>query len=353
MTKKGRLDELIEKELAPRGIKKGWLTTDEVAETLVVMGDATALEIEKAYESLAEKNVIVLGEEAEEKESDVPERAEAHGDSTRQYLQRIGSVPLLSADEEKELARRIADGDAAAKKKLIEANLRLVVSVAKRYANRPQDLDDLIQQGNMGLITAAEKFDPEKGFRFSTYAIWWIRQSISRTRNDLAHPIRIPGYVRDVMNRVKNCTTRLWQEKQKEPTVEEIAWETGYEIKLIKLCQSLMQATQSLDEPISTDGDGATLGSMIHDPNAVQAENVTDQNALRQVLESALDLLEPREELVIRLRYGLGENPDPQSQVELASRFCVSRERIRQVEESALKKLRKPQAAKLFKNVKI
>jgi RNA polymerase primary sigma factor len=350
MTNKAKLNEIIEKELAPKGSKKGWLTTDEVSEVLVTEADASKAEVENAYDELAKKNILVIGEE-DEGGLIVEQELNYSDDSIKSYLQRIGSTKLLTADEEKELARKIAKGDDEAKKKLIEANLRLVVSVAKRYTNTSQELPDLIQQGNMGLITAVDKFDPEKGFRFSTYAIWWIRQSITREKHDLSYPVHIPGYVRDAMTKIKNCTARLHQQNEREPSLEEIAWETGFELKLVKLCQGLMIAAQSLDEPVSnSDSDGATLGSTLRDPNASSADDLAEIESLRTILESAIETLDPREQAVIRLRYGLGESRDALSQVEVAMRFGVSRERIRQVEESALKKLRKPQNIKKLRS---
>ena len=347
MTDKSKLQEIIDERLAPKGYRQGWLTTDEVAEPLVTIADADAKEVEDAYDTLAQKNIIVLSEEAEEKESEI-----SGDDATKQYLREIGKVQLLTADEEKDLARKIANGDKEAKNKLIEANLRLVVSVAKRYSSKPQELNDLIQQGNEGLITAAEKFDPDKGFRFSTYAIWWIRQAITRARHDLSFPVHIPGYVRDAMVKIKNCMAKLQQESGRLPSTEEIALEVNLDIKMVKLCQSLMQTVQSLDEPVGNDGDGTTVGNTLSDPNAVRPDESAETESLRQVLMSVIETLQPREQIVIRSRYGLGDYPYPQSQVEVAERFHLSRERVRQIEESALKKLRKPTNAKLLSGFK-
>ena len=345
MTDLQSINKTVDEQLVPEGLERGWLTTDEVAEKLAIENDASVSDVEKAFEELALKNVLVVGETTEETEN-LDDGEEKSEDCTRNYLRAIGSVPLLTAEEEKELARKIAQGDVSAKRRLTEANLRLVVSVAKRYVGRTQDLDDLIQQGNIGLMTAVEKFDPEKGFRFSTYATWWIRQSITRSASDMMHPVHIPGYVRDAMVKIKNCCIKLQQEREKEPSVEEIAWETGYDTKMVKLCQSLMQATLSLDDPVGNENDGTTLGATIQDPNAVRPEKMMEKSSLRGLLDETLALLEPREQMVIRMRYGLGDDPDPKTQVEVAEKFGVTRERIRQVEEGALKKLRQPHMAK-------
>ena len=345
MTDLQSTNKRVDEQLISEGLKRGWLTTDEIAEKMAIEKDASASDVEKAFEELALRNVLVVGETPEETEI-FDENEEKSEDCTKNYLRAIGSVPLLSAEEEKELARLIALGDVNAKKRLIEANLRLVVSVAKRYVGRTQDLDDLIQQGNIGLMTAVEKFDPEKGFRFSTYATWWIRQSITRSASDMMHPVHIPGYVRDAMVKIKNCCVRLQQVREKEPSIEEIVWETGYDAKMVKLCQSLMQATLSLDDPVGNENDGTTLGATIQDPNAVRPEKLMEKSSLRGLLDETIAMLEPREQMVIRLRYGLGDDPDPKTQVEVAEKFGVTRERIRQVEESALKKLRQPQMTK-------
>ena len=309
----------IPQSLKEKAKKRGFVTAGEVAETLAVEYDVTASELEQVYSELAEKNVLVVGEGAE--------------DSTRHYLKQIGSVELLSAEQEAELARRIKLGDKDAQRTLIEANLRLVVSVAKRYVGKSQELDDLIQQGNMGLMIATKKFDPEKGFRFSTYATWWIRQSITRTLSDMNNSIKIPGHINDAISKIRKCKVKWQQSYGAEPTLEEIIWETGLKEKLVKLCLELMQATISLDEPMAqtSDGEGTVLSSTISDPNAIRPDEQMEIVALKHLLDDALCKLDPREEMIIRLRYGLNDNTLAKTQVEVAEMFNVTRERIRQV----------------------
>lgn len=338
--KKDALDALLKE-----GKLRGFLTTEEIAQTLAIECNAGKAEVEKAFKLLEKENILVVGEDADEAEIDTD--AFESVDSTRNYLRTIGTVELLSQQEEQELARKAAAGDESAKDKLIEANLRLVVSVAKRYVNKPQELDDLIQQGNMGLITAVGKFDPDKGFRFSTYATWWIRQSITRSRGDMQSPVHIPGYVRDMMAKIRYCTLKHQQESNKEPTTEELVWETGLDEKTVKLCQELMRPTVSLDDTVGGQGEdsGTTLVATVPDTKSPPPEYKSEIAALRRLLNETISQLEPREQVIIRMRYGLGDDPDPKTQVEVAERFGVTRERIRQVEESALKKLRSPRLA--------
>ena len=326
--------------LVKSGGKKGYLTTDEVSEALVLYCDASSDDIDNAYEELAKNNVLVVGEEP----SDAEEFFYRGEDSTRTYLKALGKVTLLTAEEEKELAKKAAEGDRDAKNALIEANLRLVVSIAKRYVGREIDLDDLIQLGNLGLITAVEKFDYTKGFRFSTYATWWIRQAITRYIGDLAHPIHIPGYVKDNLDRMRRCSLDIEQKTGRPATVDELVSAMGVDEKKILFYQRLLLKEKSIDETMGEDGD-ATFAEVLKDEKIRLPQDVVEDNILKELINEAIASLEPREQIIIRLRYGLDDGRHKTLE-EVGAMFNITRERVRQVEQKALKKLRSPSLSK-------
>lgn len=261
-------------------------------------------------------------------------------DPVRMYLKEIGKVPLLTAEEEVELAKRLEMGDVEAKKKLAEANLRLVVSIAKRYVGRGMLFLDLIQEGNLGLIKAVEKFDYRKGFKFSTYATWWIRQSITRAIADQARTIRIPVHMVETMNRVNRTSRRLLQEYGREPTPEEIAVTMNLPVERILEVSKISQEPVSLETPIGEEED-SHLGDFIQDEHVPVPSEEAAHTLLREQLEEVMDTLSDREQKVLALRFGL-EDGKPHTLEEVGRDFQVTRERIRQIEAKALRKLRHP-----------
>ncbi|MBL8617313.1 MAG: sigma-70 family RNA polymerase sigma factor [Deltaproteobacteria bacterium] len=270
------------------------------------------------------------------------EAAAAQGNPLiNKYLKRMGEIPLLSKDDEVEVARRIAEGgfDAEiAKQALINANLRLVVSIAKQYAYRGLPLADLIQEGNLGLIKAVEKFDWTRGFKFSTYASWWIRQSIIRAIESQIRTIRIPIYKLELVNQVAYMQKALYRELGREPTYAEIAERLEVKVEQIDELLQLTKEPMSLDAPVSEDSD-STMGDFVEDPEADCPDEELDSGSVREEMVQSLALLSPREETVIRMRYGIGE-PTQYSLEEIGSRFNLTRERIRQIELKAIRKLR-------------
>ena len=265
-------------------------------------------------------------------------------DPVKMYLKDIGKVPLLSPDEEAELARRMLEGDEEAKKRLSEANLRLVVSIAKRYVGRGMLFLDLIQEGNLGLMKAVEKFDHTKGFKFSTYATWWIRQAITRAIADQARTIRIPVHMVETINRQVRAQRALLQEFGREPTPEEIAHYMGISTEKVIEIQKIAQDPVSLETPIGEEED-SHLMDFIEDNKTIAPSDMAAQTMLREQLISALHKLSPREEQVIRLRYGLNDGRQ-RTLEEVGKEFNVTRERIRQIEAKALRKLRNPSKSK-------
>ena len=261
-------------------------------------------------------------------------------DPVKMYLKDIGKVPLLTSDEEAELAKRMLDGDEEAKQKLSEANLRLVVSIAKRYVGRGMLFLDLIQEGNLGLMKAVEKFDYTKGFKFSTYATWWIRQAITRAIADQARTIRIPVHMVETINRQVRAQRQLLQELGREPTPEELADFMGITPEKVVEIQKIAQDPVSLETPIGEEED-SHLVDFIEDTKATPPSDVAAQTMLREQLIAALHKLTPREEKVIRLRYGLDDGKQ-RTLEEVGKEFNVTRERIRQIEAKALRKLRNP-----------
>ena len=268
-------------------------------------------------------------------------------DSVRMYLREIGKIPLLSQDEEQELARKAMAGDKKAKDKLAEANMRLVVSIAKRYGGRGLDFLDLIQEGNTGLLRAVDKFDPDKGFKFSTYATWWIRQAITRAIADQARTIRIPVHMVETINKVLRTTRRLTQELNREPTNEEIAEAMGMEVSKIEYVMRIKQDIASLDASVGRDGDDeeSVLGDFVEDSERDSPEDATANQILKEQIAEILTTLSEREQKIIRLRFGIGGGR-PHTLEEVGNEFSVTRERIRQIEAKALSKLRKHKQTK-------
>ena len=285
-------------------------------------------EIEKGYEKTAE-----------ESENSFTERGNAE-DPVRMYLKEIGRIPLLSSEEEIELAKRMEEGDEEAKKKLSEANLRLTVSIAKRYSGRGMQFLDLIQEGNLGLIKAVEKFDYRKGYKFSTYATWWIRQSITRAIADQARTIRIPVHMVETMNRVNRTSRRLLQEYGREPTPEEIAEAMNLPVERVLEISKISQEPVSLETPIGEEED-SHLGDFIQDEHIPVPADEAAHTLLREQLEKVMDTLSEREQKVLALRFGL-EDGKPHTLEEVGREFQVTRERIRQIEAKDLRKLRHP-----------
>ena len=269
-------------------------------------------------------------------------------DPVRMYLKEIGKVSLLSADEEIELAKRMEKGDEAAKKRLAEANLRLVVSIAKRYVGRGMLFLDLIQEGNLGLIKAVEKFDYRKGYKFSTYATWWIRQAITRAIADQARTIRIPVHMVETINKVKKVSSQLLHENGHEPSAEEIAERLDMPVDKVREIMRVAQEPVSLETPIGEEED-SHLGDFIPDEEAPVPAEAASQTLLKEQLADVLKTLTPREEKVLRLRFGL-EDGRPRTLEEVGKEFNVTRERIRQIEAKALRKLRHPSRSKKLRD---
>lgn len=263
-------------------------------------------------------------------------------DSVRLYLREIGKIPLLTPEEETELAYKILEGDKKAKDKMVEANMRLVVSIAKRYGGRGLDFLDLIQEGNTGLLRAVEKFDPDKGFKFSTYATWWIRQAITRAIADQARTIRIPVHMVETINKVLRTTRRLTQELNREPTTEEIAKEMDMDPEKVEYVMKIKQDIASLDASVGRDGDDedSVLGDFVEDEERVSPEDSAATQLLKEQIAEILGTLSEREQKIVKLRFGIGGGR-PHTLEEVGAEFSVTRERIRQIEAKALSKLRK------------
>lgn len=268
-------------------------------------------------------------------------------DSVRLHLREIGKIPLLSAEEELELAQRVVAGDKRAKDKMAEANMRLVVSIAKRYSGRGLDFLDLIQEGHTGLLRAVEKFDPDKGFKFSTYATWWIRQAITRAIADQARTIRIPVHMVETINKLLRTQRRMTQELNREPTIEELARELEMEPEKVEYVIKIKQDISSLDAGVGRDGEDedSVLGDFIEDEDSATPEESASSQLLKEQVQSVLSTLSEREQKIIKMRFGL-ENGKSHTLEEVGQEFAVTRERIRQIEAKALAKLRKHKDAK-------
>lgn len=268
-------------------------------------------------------------------------------DSVRLYLREIGRIPLLNGEEELALAQRVVAGDKRAKDKMAEANMRLVVSIAKRYSGRGLDFLDLIQEGNTGLLRAVEKFDPDKGFKFSTYATWWIRQAITRAIADQARTIRIPVHMVETINKLLRTQRRMTQELNREPTIEELAKELEMEPEKVEYVIKIKQDISSLDAGVGRDGDEeeSVLGDFIEDEDTVPPEESATRQLLGEKVREVLSSLTDREQKIVRMRFGL-DNGKSHTLEEVGQEFAVTRERIRQIEAKALIKLRKHKDAK-------
>ena len=266
-------------------------------------------------------------------------------DSVRLYLREIGKIPLLKADEELALAQRVVAGEKEAKDQMAEANMRLVVSIAKRYVGRGLDLLDLIQEGNTGLLRAVEKFDPDKGFKFSTYATWWIRQAITRAIADQARTIRIPVHMVETINKLLRTQRRLTQELNREPTNEEIAKEMEIDVEKVEHIMKIKQDISSLDASVRDDEEDSVLGDFIEDEDTVSPEESATSQLLKEHVKDMLGALTEREQKILKLRFGL-EDGKSHTLEEVGQEFNVTRERIRQIEAKALAKLRKHKDAK-------
>ncbi len=272
---------------------------------------------------------------------------DASDDSVRLYLREIGKIPLLNAEEELELAQRVVAGDKRAKDKMAEANMRLVVSIAKRYSGRGLDFLDLIQEGNTGLLRAVEKFDPDKGFKFSTYATWWIRQAITRAIADQARTIRIPVHMVETINKLLRTQRRMTQELNREPSIEELAKELEMEPEKVEYVMKIKQDITSLDAGVGRDGDeeDSVLRDFIEDEESATPEESAASQLLKEQVQEILSTLSDREQKIIKMRFGL-ENGKSHTLEEVGQEFAVTRERIRQIEAKALAKLRKHKDSK-------
>ena len=342
----------IVKNLLDKGKKSGTLTYKEIMDELENI-DLGPEQIEKIYEVLESMGIEVIGEPNSEEEVEeeldltIPEGI-AIDDPVRMYLKEIGKVPLLSSEEEIDLANRIEQGDQRAKKKLAEANLRLVVSIAKRYVGRGMLFLDLIQEGNLGLIKAVEKFDYRKGFKFSTYATWWIRQAITRAIADQARTIRIPVHMVETINKLIRVQRQLLQELGRDPFPEEISKVMDLPVDKVREIQKIAQEPVSLETPIGGEED-SHLGDFIPDDDALAPAEAAAFTMLKEQLINVLDTLTPREEKVLRLRFGLDDGR-ARTLEEVGKEFNVTRERIRQIEAKALRKLRHPSRSKKLKD---
>ncbi|MEW6106370.1 MAG: RNA polymerase sigma factor RpoD [Bacillota bacterium] len=375
MTKPGQPDVPELKELIERGKRKGTLTYREIMDALQNV-ELSPEQIDDIYEALGQMGIDVVPKPGDGEAGDVPEEAvvpegpdgpdgdaAVHedvdldlslpegisvDDPVRMYLKEIGRVPLLTAEEEVELAKRIEKGDEQAKRRLAEANLRLVVSIAKRYVGRGMLFLDLIQEGNLGLLKAVEKFDYRKGYKFSTYATWWIRQAITRAIADQARTIRIPVHMVETINKLVRVQRQLVQEYGREPTIEETARAMDMSEDKVREIMKVAQEPVSLETPIGEEED-SHLGDFIEDEDVLAPADAVSFHLLKEQLEDVLDTLTPREEKVLRLRFGLDDGRS-RTLEEVGQVFGVTRERIRQIEAKALRKLRHPSRSKKLKD---
>ncbi|OJF18029.1 MAG: RNA polymerase sigma factor RpoD [Bacillaceae bacterium G1] len=360
--------EQAKQQLLESAKKRGVITYQEIMERLAPY-DQDPEQIDEFFEQLADQGIEVINESEEDLDladldADLVHEGEHDdylldddlsvppgvkiNDPVRMYLKEIGRVPLLTAEEEIELAKRIEQGDQEAKKRLAEANLRLVVSIAKRYVGRGMLFLDLIQEGNMGLLKAVEKFDYRKGYKFSTYATWWIRQAITRAIADQARTIRIPVHMVETINKLIRVSRQLLQELGREPTAEEIAKEMDMTPEKVREIIKIAQEPVSLETPIGEEDD-SHLGDFIEDQDALAPSDAAAYELLKEQLEEVLDTLTEREEHVLRLRFGLDDGRT-RTLEEVGQVFGVTRERIRQIEAKALRKLRHPSRSKRLKD---
>ncbi len=357
-------DELQAKkdELLTKAKKDGHIAQKDIFD--VIPDEPANTEVLDAlYTELADSNIAIMTDEPdettfsdewalEEGEEELDEAAaieylddDISDDSVRLYLREIGKIPLLSAEEELALAKRVVAGDKDAKDKMAEANMRLVVSIAKRYVGRGLDLLDLIQEGNTGLLRAVEKFDPDKGFKFSTYATWWIRQAITRAIADQARTIRIPVHMVETINKLLRTQRRLTQELNREPSNEEIAHAMEIEVDKVEHIMKIKQDISSLDASIRDDEEDSVLADFIEDEDTISPEESATSQLLKEQVKDMLGALTEREQKILKLRFGL-EDGKSHTLEEVGQEFSVTRERIRQIEAKALAKLRKHRDAK-------
>ena len=350
------------RDLTEQAKAKGQLSNKEILDAIGEL-DFEPEQLEKFYDTLEAMGVEIVEDFEEiplddinfdlvpddEDDAEVPAvESVAIDDPVKVYLKEIGRVPLLSPEEEIDLAIRISEGDESAKKRLSEANLRLVVSIAKRYLGRGMQFLDLIQEGNLGLIKAVEKFDHTKGFKFSTYATWWIRQAITRAIADQARTIRIPVHMVETINKVKKVSSQLLHEYGHDPSAEEIAERLEMPVDKVREIMRVAQEPVSLETPIGEEED-SHLGDFIPDDDAPVPAEAASQTLLKEQLADVLKTLTPREEKVLRLRFGL-EDGRPRTLEEVGKEFNVTRERIRQIEAKALRKLRHPSRSKKLRD---
>ena len=328
--------------------RSGSITTSQLLDRIDKFA-VSPNEMEEIYKLFDDSGVQIIDEAVRDKDIyDQLLKEVSMDDPVKMYLKDIGKVPLLQPEEETELARRMMEGDEAAKRLLSEANLRLVVSIAKRYMGRGMQFLDLIQEGNLGLMKAVEKFDYQKGFKFSTYATWWIRQAITRAIADQARTIRIPVHMVETINKLIRISRRLLQELGREPQPEEIAKEMEIPVERVIEIQKIAQDPVSLETPIGEEDD-SHLSDFIEDERSTAPTDAVSYNMLKEQLIGVLDTLTPREEKVLRLRYGLDDGK-PRTLEEVGKEFNVTRERIRQIEAKALRKLRHPSRSKRLKD---
>ena len=356
----GIKDEKVNKILK-KAKEQGKITYGDLAKEL---DDVNPEQIDEVFDAFEEMGVNLLSDDMEE-EPNIEDLKEVEDlkldeitetsyegisvdDPVRMYLREIGKIPLLSYDKELELAKRILEGDEEAKQELAEANLRLVVSIAKKYVGRGMLFLDLIQEGNMGLIKAVEKFDYTKGFKFSTYATWWIRQAITRAIADQARTIRIPVHMVETINRLIRTSRHLLQQLGREPTPEEIAKEMDMSVEKVMEIQKIAQDPVSLETPIGEEDD-SHLGDFIQDEDSPAPQDAASYTLLREQLEEVMKTLTPREAKVLRLRFGLDDGK-ARTLEEVGKEFDVTRERIRQIEAKALRKLRHPSRSKKLRD---
>ncbi len=361
---KNHSSEFIEALLSKGSKNGGTLTYGELVEALQDK-DLSPDEIDDLYDVFSKKGIeIVDDSNSDQVDDDIEKDAEEDieeieldlsvpegisiDDPVRMYLKEIGRVPLLTAEEEVALAKRMEQGDEEAQKRLAEANLRLVVSIAKRYVGRGMLFLDLIQEGNLGLIKAVEKFDYNKGYKFSTYATWWIRQAITRAIADQARTIRIPVHMVETINKLIRVSRQLLQQLGREPTPEEIAKEMDISVERVREIMKIAQEPVSLETPIGEEED-SHLGDFIEDQEAPAPADAASFMLLKEQLEEVLDTLTPREEKVLRLRFGLDDGR-ARTLEEVGQNFGVTRERIRQIEAKALRKLRHPSRSRKLKD---
>ena len=333
------------KKLLHKGQSQGYIDYKEVSQ-LIPEVDENLEVLDQLHADMIEAGVEIINEKgtAWEDEEDAAEMStsveDVADDSVRMHLREIGKIPLLNAEEEIALARRVAEGDKDAKDQMAEANMRLVVSIAKKYTGRGLDLLDLIQEGNTGLLRAVEKFDPDRGFKFSTYATWWIRQAITRAIADQSRTVRIPVHMRETINKMLRTERRMTQDLGREPTNDELAQAMDMEPDKIEYIQKISQDISSLDAPVGDEDDNSRLGDFIEDEDSDTPEEAATSQLLKEHVNEMLEILSPREQKVLNMRFGL-EDGRNRTLEEVGQEFGVTRERIRQIEAKALAKLRR------------